>query len=99
MGYIMGNIHRYLPKIFPEPASFPFLDAFTTILSFAATILMAYKRIECWYLWILVDVIGIGLYYTKNVVFVALLYCIFLVLATNGFFNWRRIQRTYVVNI
>lgn len=90
LGALMSNIHVYLPMYFPEPASFPYLDAFTTILSFVATILMAKKWVECWYLWILVDIIGIGLYYTKEVKFIAVEYIIFLALATKGLLDWQR---------
>ena len=32
----MKDIHILLPKIFPAPASFPFLDALTTMMSFVA---------------------------------------------------------------
>lgn len=90
MGYAVGHLHVFFPSLFPVAASFPYLDAFTTVLSFAATILMAHKKIECWYLWITVDIIGIGLYFSKGVIFVSLLYAIFLVLATKGYFIWRR---------
>jgi nicotinamide mononucleotide transporter len=93
MGYSISQIHLWLPSIFTLAASFPYLDAFTTVMSFAATILMAHKKIECWYLWISVDIIGIGLYFTKEVVFVSILYVIFLVLASNGLIQWRRIYR------
>ncbi|HYF61502.1 MAG TPA: nicotinamide riboside transporter PnuC, partial [Herpetosiphonaceae bacterium] len=82
------NLHIWLPDLFPEPASFAYLDALTTIMSFVATILMARKRIECWVYWIAVDVIGIGLYYAKDVKFIALLYVIFLALAIAGLFAW-----------
>jgi len=98
MGYFVGHIDLYFPQIFPEPASFPYLDAFTTVMSFAATILMAKKRIECWYLWILVDVIGVGLYFEKDVVFVSFLYLIFLFIATKGYFNWRKELKNYEKN-
>ncbi|MEK6970396.1 MAG: nicotinamide riboside transporter PnuC [archaeon] len=97
MGEIMGNIHVYLPQFFPEPASYPYLDAFTTILSFVATILMAKKRIECWYLWILVDIIGIGLYYVKDVRFIALEYALFLILASKGLLDWRKEHKRYTL--
>ncbi len=97
MGYTMRHIHLYLPRLFSQPASFPYLDAFTTVMSFAANLLMAYKKIECWYLWIMVDIIGIGLYYAKGVVFVAILYLIFLGLATQGLLNWRKIYLGQVV--
>jgi nicotinamide mononucleotide transporter len=98
MGYFMGNIHLYLPKIFAIPASFPYLDAFTTVMSFTATILMIYKKIECWPLWILVDIIGVWLYFAKGVVFVSLLYFIFLILASKGLYNWIKIYQSYEKN-
>jgi len=88
LGYVMQHVHFYFPRLFPLPASFPYLDAFTTVMSFAAQLLMAHKKIESWYLWIVVDVIGIWLYYVKDVKFVSLLYVIFLVLATKGFLTW-----------
>lgn len=89
MTYFMAHINIYFPTLFPEPASYPFLDAFTTVMSFAATILMMKKKVECWYLWILVDIIGIGLYFVKEVRFISLEYLIFLVLATKGLISWR----------
>ena len=93
LGYFTSNIHIYFAEYFPEPASFPYLDAFTTILSFAATILMAHRKIECWYLWILVDVIGVWLYFAKDVRLVSILYFIFLILATRGLISWSKIYK------
>jgi nicotinamide mononucleotide transporter len=57
-------------------------------MSFAAQILMALRYIENWYLWITVDVIGVWLYYVKGVKLVAVLYFVFLVLATQGLLHW-----------
>ncbi len=94
-GIFVSNIHILLPNLFPVAASFPYLDAFTTVMSFVATILLAQKKIENWYLWILVDIIGIGLYFTKGVVFLAVLYAVFLVMATSGYFGWRKIYNEY----
>ncbi len=93
MGYVASNLHSCLPALFPAPAAFPYLDAFTTVMSFTAQILMAHKRIESWVLWISVDVIGIGLYFARGVKLVSLLYVIFLVLAIRGLYRWRRDQR------
>lgn len=95
LGLFMSKVHLILPSIFLIPADFPYLDAFTTVMSFAATILMAQKKIECWYLWILVDVIGIGLYYVKDVKFISLEYVIFLVLATSGLIAWQRAYKRH----
>jgi nicotinamide mononucleotide transporter len=97
LGYTMSKIHILLPHLFSAPASFPYLDAFTTVMSFAATILMAKKKINCWYLWILVDIIGIVLYYNKGTIFLSLLYLIFLILATKGYFDWKKLYFTYKI--
>lgn len=59
-------------------------------MSFVAMWLMARKRIESWIYWIVVDVIGIGLYFAKGVMFISLLYMILLVLANRGLLSWRR---------
>ena len=86
----MKDIHNLLPKIFPAPASFPFLDALTTIMSFVAMFLMAKKRIESWLYWIVVDIIGIILYFVKDVKFISLLYVVLLVIAVRGYFKWHK---------
>ncbi len=93
MGYFMSNIHNYFPTIFTEPASYAYLDAFTTVMSFAATILLIYKKYEAWMIWITVDVIGIGLYFIKDVKFISLLYVIFLFMAINGLITWRKLYK------
>lgn len=88
LGYLITRIHIYFPEYFHIPASFPYPDAFTTVLSIFATFLMAYKRIECWILWILVDIISIILYFQKGVHFISLEYFIFLLIAISGLIQW-----------
>jgi nicotinamide mononucleotide transporter len=89
-GVLMSRIHLIFPAIFPEAASFPYLDALTTIMSFSAMWLMAQKKIESWIYWIIVDVIGIWLYFVKDVKFISLLYVILLVMAVNGLRLWHK---------
>jgi nicotinamide mononucleotide transporter len=90
VGVLMGKIHIFLPAIFPEAASYPFMDALTTIMSFTAMWLMARKRVESWVYWIIVDVIGIWLYFVKDVKFISLLYVILLIMAVNGLRSWHK---------
>jgi nicotinamide mononucleotide transporter len=92
VGIIMSKVHLLMPAFFPEAASFPFLDALTTVMSFTAMWLMARKKIESWIYWIIVDMIGIGLYYAKDVKFISLLYVILLFMAINGFRSWHKAQ-------
>jgi nicotinamide mononucleotide transporter len=94
MGYFMTNIDKIFTFITLEPASYPYLDAFTTVLSFLATYLLIIRKIESWYIWIFVDVIAIWLYFVKGVVFVSLLYVVFLCLASFGLINWIKIYKT-----
>jgi nicotinamide mononucleotide transporter len=95
LSYITSNLHIRFPSLFIEPASYVILDAFTTTLSFAATILMIRQKIECRLLWIIVDIIGIYLYYIKWVKFIAVEYIIFLWLATNWLFQWIKLYKKY----
>jgi len=95
----MSSIHLIFPVLFPVAASFPFMDAFTTAMSFVANIYLAKRKIENWYLWIIVDIIGVFLYYQKGVIFLALLYFLFLLNAFKGLYDWSKTQKSYAKKI
>lgn len=67
-----------------------FLDVFTTSLSFLAQFIQARKKIENWLIWIFVDVLSIYLFYQNGLYKVMFFYSTLLVLATIGFFTWRK---------
>lgn len=90
MGLIVANIHHILPAQFPEPADFPFLDSITTTGAFAAQYLMIRRKLESWYLWIILDFIAVLLYWHKDVIFISLLNAILLINACYGWWDWRR---------
>jgi nicotinamide mononucleotide transporter len=92
-GVIVKNIHLIFPQIFDKPASYPFLDTFVAILSIVATILLAQKKIENWWFWIVVDIISVALYAKKMVLFIAIEYFVFLCLASTGLLIWVKIMR------
>lgn len=69
----------------------PFMDAFTTVLSLIALFLTARKVFESWHLWIVVNVLYIGLYIYKQLDLTAVLYAIFAGLSVAGLINWRRL--------
>jgi len=85
LGWTMTNVH----SLGIAPASFPYLDAITTVASFTANYLLVRRRIESWYLWIGVDVIGVWLYWVKGVPFLSLLYFAFLINAIWGYRRWK----------
>ena len=88
LGAAMTQIHLWLPTFFPEPADLPYLDSVTTMTAFAAQFLMMQRKLESSYLWLVLDVIAVGLYWYKDVPFVALLYFLFLINAVYGLKNW-----------
>ena len=75
-------------------ASYPFWDGAIAALSVLAQFLLSRRHIESWYLWIVVDLLAIGLFYTKGLEPTAALYGVFLVLATIGLLQW--IKASYV---
>lgn len=78
-------------------AALPYWDAATTSLGLIAQWLMARKVLESWLFWLIVDVMAVGIYYTKELYPTAVLYLIFLALATWDLIAWNnayRISRT-----
>jgi nicotinamide mononucleotide transporter len=77
----------------PAPALL-WRDAASTVLNYFAQFLQAKKRMENWALWIVVNLLGIHIYWIKDVPIYALQYAIFLCLGVYGFLTWQRSMRT-----
>jgi nicotinamide mononucleotide transporter len=71
----------------------PFWDASILTLSLAATYGQAQKAIECWWVWIAVDVISVPLYISRSLYPTAALYVVFGVLCVIGLREWRQALR------
>lgn len=69
-------------------AAMPYADAAVTGASVAAQILLAYRRIENWILWILIDVVAVLLYINRGLYPTAGLYGGFLVMSLFGLKEW-----------
>jgi nicotinamide mononucleotide transporter len=74
-------------------AHLPFWDAAAAGVSVTAQAVMLRKKIECWPLWLAVDVVYVGIYLYKQVYLTAGLYALFLVLAALGWREWRSAER------
>ena len=55
----------------------PYLDAFTTCFSLAATYMVTKKIVENWIYWIVIDVVSMYLYWSRDYQLSAVLYFIF----------------------
>lgn len=68
----------------------PYMDAFTTVFSLAATFMVTQRVLENWIYWIVIDLVSIVLYTSRELYLSSVLYFVFTVLAVVGFFAWRR---------
>ena len=68
-------------------------DGFLTAGSLLGQLLLSRKKLENWYVWILVDVLYVGLYLYKGLMLTALLYAIFVVMAIAGARAWSALCR------
>ncbi|MGD8818054.1 MAG: nicotinamide riboside transporter PnuC, partial [Acidobacteriota bacterium] len=83
-GLLMGlTLYRF------TDASLPFLDSTLTWGSIAAQYLQARKLLENWLLWIVVDVVYVGMFVYLGLFLTAALFAGFLVLALMGLSSWR----------
>lgn len=75
-------------------AAMPYPDAFITSASVAAQFLLSFRRIENWLLWIVIDIVAIGLYLSRDLTLTAGLYAAFLVLSAMGLREWMKAHST-----
>ncbi len=68
-----------------------YIDIFTTAIFFAGMWLMARRKIESWFFWILGDVISVPLYFVKGLAFSSFQYIIFTLIAVAGYYKWKSI--------
>ena len=69
----------------------PWWDGFVTSVSLVATVLLGRKYISNWTLWVIVNVVSIGLFVYKGLYVTALLYAVFGAMAVAGWLAWRRV--------
>ncbi|MEP2668426.1 MAG: nicotinamide riboside transporter PnuC [Cyclobacteriaceae bacterium] len=95
MGAFASRLHELFPIVFNQPSAFPYLDSFVTVMSIVATYLMIQKKVECWVIWIVVDVVATGLYFAKGIKFVGIEYLLFCFLAAFGLWKWMKEYKSY----
>jgi nicotinamide mononucleotide transporter len=87
---VLGTVALWLFLDHATDSSVPAFDAFTTSLSLAATWGQTRKQLECWWLWIAVDVVYVPLYAYKGLWLTAILYVGYMLLCINGYLTWRK---------
>lgn len=79
-------------------AALPWLDAMLAALSLVAQWWQARRHVATWWLWILVNIVYIGVYLTKSLHVTAALYLLFIGLAILGLRAWSQQKTTRMAN-
>lgn len=82
---------QLLPENIQEP-QYPMVDAILTTASVVAQILLTHKKIDNWVIWVLVDVVYIGLFLMVGMYWTAGLYVVYTLIAVNAVFSWNKEQ-------
>lgn len=85
---VLGTGMRQVPG-----ASFPYIDAGTTMLSLSGQWLQARKVLESWLVFIAANLVYIGVYAAKSLCFTIALFSVLTVLAAFGYRGWYRAYR------
>ena len=68
----------------------PLLDAFTTVFSIIATLMVIKKILENWLYFIAIDIASIYLYYSRDLNQTAILFLLYSIIAIVGYYNWTK---------
>ena len=83
----------YLKRSF-APNAIPWADAFASASAYTGMWLMAKKKVESWYWWIITNTASIPLYFVKHYVFTSVYYLVLLIMAFWGLAEWMRRARS-----
>ena len=81
IGYLLDNY---------TDSPIPYWDALTTSGSIVATWMLTRKIIEHWIIWVIVDLISLGLYVYRGLYPTAVLFAIYTAMAVIGYIQWNR---------
>lgn len=100
LGFNLGAISLsiflfYLLSEFTE-SKLPLIDSFTTIFSMLGTFLIINKKLENWIYFILIDIVSIYLYYSRELYLSSVLFVVYIIIAVYGYLNWKKIYQKQV---
>tara|TARA_B110000116_G_scaffold139668_1_gene121113 strand:- start:5067 stop:5663 length:597 start_codon:yes stop_codon:yes gene_type:complete len=76
-------------------AKMPIVDSFTTVFSVFATFMVVKKILSNWLYFIVIDIIAIHLYYSRDLHLTSFLFLIYTLIAVFGFLKWNRILQKH----
>ncbi len=96
--WILVWLLHHVPHWLHIPSSqLIYWDAFTTAASIVATWMLARKILEQWLIWIIVDLVSMGLYIYKGLDLTAGLFLVYTSMAVVGYIQWEKDLHTKTV--
>ena len=72
------------------PEAIPWADALASASAYTAMWLMAKKKVESWFWWVLTNIASIPLYFIKGYTFTSVQFIVLLILAIAGWIEWSK---------
>ena len=88
--YVVLHISLYFLLTEFTDSRVPLFDSMSTALSIVAMWMLSRKLVEQWLVWLVVDMISVGLYLYKGLPITAMLYMLYCALAVAGYMRWRK---------
>jgi len=69
-------------------AKMPIVDSFTTVFSIFATYMVVKKILGNWLYWVVIDMVSVYLYFSRDLHLTSLLFIAYTIIAIFGYFSW-----------
>ncbi len=86
---LVATANGWLLQHFTD-AVFPYIDSLTTWAAIFSTWLVARKKLENWWYWLVIDVVSIAIYWSRGLELTALLFVLYVVMIPFGYLSWRK---------
>ena len=87
IGAILTFLLGFFISIYTS-AKMPIIDSFTTVFSVFATYMVVKKILGNWLYWIVIDIVSIYLYYSRDLHLTSLLFIAYTIIAITGYLSW-----------
>jgi len=87
-GILWFVICTALIKFTDSPVAFG--DSFIAALSLVATFWLAHKFLQHWWLWIVVNAVSAWLYFSQDLIFIAIFSIVYTIGSIFGYFKWKK---------
>lgn len=88
--YAVAHVGIYFLLAHFTNSTVPVWDSLTTALCIVAMWMLSRKYVEQWLVWLVVDVVTVGLYLYKDIPLTGGLYALYSALAIAGYLRWRK---------